>query len=280
MPKSRKRKPTKKTQKTPPRRRPDAIEPEDLRQMFTTMMETALRASEVAQIRVDDIDFDNHQMRLRPEILAGEEAYEAVRRVKEEEAAAVIEARRRGHPLDLETYRAEQRQTRRIGHYVKPGVMWACDYPYHELGASAHHGRSYALMVETSPEGPTQTPTGIRVLNDAHRTTVARANSWEALEEAVKTAAADRDAWWARATGQRQAVYGHAFLARLDRVDDEEDALDYALGAADHPFLNMDYMAAWCKAAPDEVAANTVARAILGNIGWTEAQLRDILRTR
>ena len=202
--------------------------------------------------------------------------FKALRHFAERERETFLRRAVGARLIDLATFGAEEQQMRIIRALVKPLLVAQFDYPYPETGTNARGGRTHALLIQvprdvwpmnsteaasvntvTSAEEPAAEST------DTTPSFVAcEANSWQDLYAAVEAKSREGE-WWARAIGQRQAVYDWVYERRFGLTGDDEDALDFAIGAADMPLLDLDYFAQWCGAAPTEVREHPVALRVL-----------------
>ena len=206
----------------------------------------------------------------------GTKEFKALRHFAERERAAFRRRAAHARLMDLATFGVEEEQRRLIRALVKPLLVLQCDYPYPETGINARGGRTYSLLIQARRDVWPMSSTEPTILNAAASVpdpTAAPAsdepffvacegNSWEELYAAVEAKSREGE-WWARAIGQRQAVYDWVYERRFRVTGDDEDALDLAIGAADMPLLDLDYFAQWCAAAPDEVRAHPVALRVL-----------------
>ncbi len=211
--------------------------------------------------------------------------FKALRQFAESEREAFLRRAAGARLVDLATFGAEEQQTRLIGTLVKPLLVARCDYPYPETGTNARGGRSHALLIQARRDVWPMNPTEAASENartsaddqtagpadDAPFFVACEANTWEELYAAVEAKSRD-GAWWARAIGQRQAVYDWVYERRFRLTGDDEDALDLAIGAADMPLLDLDYFAQWCAAAPSEVRAHPVALRVLTTLAGDDIE--------
>lgn len=126
MPQSRTRKNKKKKHATPRRPRPG----DDLRQIAQLVVYAGLRESEVLRLKGADIDLDSGKMSTRVVADTTVEAYEALHHLETLLQETIARGGHEAQPMDEATARAEQRQLFRIGTLVRPGIEWACDWPY------------------------------------------------------------------------------------------------------------------------------------------------------
>lgn len=211
--------------------------------------------------------------------------FKALRHFAECEHEAFLRRSGGARLMDLATFGAEADQMRLIRALVKPLLVVRFDYPYPETGINMRGGRTHALLIQrprdtwpidsiekalvrrvTSAAEPTAEPT-----DEAPFFVACEAKTWEGLYAAVEAKSRERD-WWARAIGQRQAVYDWVYERRFLLTGDDEDALDLAIGAADMPLLDLDYFAQWCAAAPEEVRDHPVALRVLKTLAGDDVK--------
>jgi hypothetical protein len=202
--------------------------------------------------------------------------FKALRQFAECEHEAFLRRAAGARLIDLAAFGAEAEQMRLIRALVKPLLVARFDYPYPETGINTRGGQTHALLIQwprdvwpigsiekalvrtvTSVAEPDAEPT-----DGAPFFVACEANTWEQLYAAVEAKSREGE-WWARKTGQRQAVYDWVYERRFLVTGDDEDALDLAIGAADMPLLDLDYFAQWCAAAPAEVREHPVAVRVL-----------------
>ena len=189
--------------------------------------------------------------------------FEMLRYLEAHEREALKRGGHHGQPYTVEMYRAETVQLHRVGTLVKPLLEWRADWPYGETGVNSRFRRTYDLMVQMPKHGPQpdvpketlwtlskSSGVWVRVLDGA--------SGWDELHAWVEAAARGGE-WWTRPIGQRQKVYDFNYARRLSITENEDDARDLALGAADHPMVGYDYLSGWCAAAADEVLENPTA---------------------
>jgi hypothetical protein len=210
--------------------------------------------------------------------------FKALRHFAESEREAFLRRAAGARLMDLAAFGVEEEQTRLIRALVKPLLVVQCDYPYPETGMNARGRGTYALLIQAPhdvwPMPSTETAI-VRTVSsvedpaaepaEAPFFVACEANTWEELHAAVEARSREGE-WWARAIGQRQAVYDWVYERRFRLTGDDEDALDLAIGAADMPLLDLDYFAQWCAAAPDEVRDHPVALRVLKTLAGDDVE--------
>ena len=222
--------------------------------------------------------------------------FKALRHFTERERESFLHRAVRARLMDLATFGAEEHHMRTIRALVKPLLVSQFDYPYPETGTNGRGGQTHALLIQAPRDvWPTNsnemaivdttssaTKSAAGAADGAPFFVACEANSWDELYTAVEARSRDGE-WWTRAIGQRQAVYDWVYERRFRLTGDDEDALDFAIGAADMPLLDLDYFAQWCAAAPTEVREHPVALRVLkvlagddieGYLAEREAHLR------
>jgi hypothetical protein len=207
--------------------------------------------------------------------------FKALRHFAEYERDALLRGGPGGRPMDHASFRLQEDHMRLIRALVKPLLAARCDYPSGETAVNERGGHTYALLIQLPRDvWPVDTTeqTFVKIAasldeesEDAPFFVACEGDSWEALFAVVETKSREGE-WWTRAIGQRQAVYDRVYERRFRLTGDDEDALDFAIGAADMPLLDLDYFAQWCAAAPHEVRQHPVALRVLKTMAGNKAE--------